>query len=216
MVGGPPAAQVRAVGCDQAAPDTVLADVPVPQRQLQALGPYGATGADGDRGRCLVAGLGWLDTDRVPLVGVKAAVSAPGLPRDPGPQGIVGQPLAGKAAGKGTASPDDLERKPRRAAAAHQPGDLVPVHVVGDGLGQRPRDPQPGELCHPPFMHEQVVVVDRLMAWSCLRRFHRWGLLPGRFLAITLESPSPGPNPHKLVVLARDLLVVARDLTAAG
>jgi hypothetical protein len=35
---------------------------------------------------------------------------------------------------------------------------------VGDDMGQRPRDPQPGELCHPPFMHEQVVVVDRFMA----------------------------------------------------
>ena len=41
-------------------------------------------------------------------------------------------------------------------------------------------DPQPGEPCHPPFMRGQVVVVDRLMAWSCRRRFHRWGLLPGR------------------------------------
>jgi hypothetical protein len=135
VVGGPPTAQVRALGCDQAAPDTVLADVPVPQRQLQALGPYGATDADRDRGRCLVARLGWLDTDRVPLVRVKAAVSAPGVPSDPGPQGIVGQPLDGKAAGHVTASPDDLERKPWRAAAAHQLGDLVPVDVVGDGLG---------------------------------------------------------------------------------
>src|SRR5260370_12613389 len=111
--------QVRAVGCDQAATAPVLADVPVPQRQLQALGPYGATGADSDRGRCLVAGLGWLDTDRVPPVGVKVAVSAPGLPGDPGPQGIIGQPPDGKAAGHGTASSDDLERKPWRAAAAH-------------------------------------------------------------------------------------------------
>ena len=32
----------------------------------------------------------------------------------------------------------------------------------------------------------------------------------------TLRSPSPRPNPQKLLVLARDLLVVARDLTAAG
>src|ERR1700677_2197248 len=101
MAGGPLAAQVRSVGGDEAAPDTVLADVPVPQRQLQALGPDGATSADGDRGRCLVARLGWLDTERIPLVGVKAAVSAPGLPGDPGPQGTVGQPLDGKAAGHG-------------------------------------------------------------------------------------------------------------------
>jgi hypothetical protein len=32
-----PAAQLRAVGRHQAAPDTVLADVPAPQRQRQAL-----------------------------------------------------------------------------------------------------------------------------------------------------------------------------------
>jgi hypothetical protein len=68
----------------------------------------------------------------------------------------------------GTASPDDLERKPWRAAAAYQLGDLVPVDVVGGGLGQRPWDPQQGELCHPPFMHEH-----RLMAWSGRLRFHR-------------------------------------------
>jgi hypothetical protein len=34
--------------------------------------------------------------------------------------------------------------------------------------------------------------------------------------AITLGSPSLRPNPQKLLVLARDLIVVARDLTAAG
>src|SRR5690242_10688756 len=33
VVRGQPAAQPRAVGCDQAAPDAVLGDVPVPQRQ---------------------------------------------------------------------------------------------------------------------------------------------------------------------------------------
>jgi hypothetical protein len=31
----------------------------------------------------------------------------------------------------GTASPDDLERKPWRAAAPHQRCDLVPVDMVG-------------------------------------------------------------------------------------
>ena len=36
------------------------------------------------------------------------------------------------------------------------------------------------------------------------------------FVAITLGSARPRPNPQKLLVLARDLLVVARDLTAAG
>ena len=32
----------------------------------------------------------------------------------------------------------------------------------------------------------------------------------------TLGSPSPRPNPQELRVVARDLLVVARDLTGAG
>ena len=32
----------------------------------------------------------------------------------------------------------------------------------------------------------------------------------------TLRSPSPRPNPQMLRVVARDLLVVARDLTGAG
>src|ERR1700748_1379730 len=54
-----PAAQCRAVGGDHTAPDTVLADIPRPQRQFQALGAYKAGDADGDsRGR-LVAGLAW-------------------------------------------------------------------------------------------------------------------------------------------------------------
>jgi hypothetical protein len=35
-------------------------------------------------------------------------------------------------------------------------------------------------------------------------------------LVITLGSPSPRPNPQKLLVPAYDLLAVARDLTAAG
>jgi hypothetical protein len=93
---------------------------------------------------------------------------------------------------------------------------LKGLGVVG-GLGQRPWDPQPGELCHPPLVYEQVVVVDRLMAWSCRRRFHRFLLaaMQAGFLAITLGSPSPRPNPQKLLVLARDLLVVAAGLTAA-
>lgn len=114
------------------------------------------------------------------------------------------------------ASPDDPERKPRRAAAAHQRGDLVPVDVIGGGLGQRPRDPQPGELPYPPFMHEQVVVVDRLKAWSCLRRFHRQDLLPVRIPRDHARIAKLSPNPQKLLVLARDLLVMARDLLAAG
>ena len=81
----PPAAQCRAFGGDQAAPDAMLADIPVPQRELQALGVYQAGGADGDRRGRLPAGLVCLHTDREPLVGVKAAVGAPGVLDDPGP-----------------------------------------------------------------------------------------------------------------------------------
>jgi len=53
-------------------------------------------------------------------------------------------------------------------------------------------------------MHEQVVVVDRLMAWSCRCRFHRWCLLPGRIPCDharigkpspeSAEAASPGPR----------------------
>jgi len=39
--------------------------------------------------------------------------------------------MGGKAVGHGTASPDNPQRQPWRAAAAHQLGDLMPVHVVG-------------------------------------------------------------------------------------
>jgi hypothetical protein len=50
---------------------------------------------------------------------------------------------------------------------------LKGLAVVGGGLRQRAWDLQPGELRHPPFMHEQVVVIDRLEAWSCPHRFRR-------------------------------------------
>src|SRR5258708_1997384 len=69
----------------------MLADIPVPQRQLQALGAYQADGADGNRRGRLPAGLVRLHTDREPPVGVKAAVSAPGVPDDPGPRGLIAE-----------------------------------------------------------------------------------------------------------------------------
>jgi hypothetical protein len=81
----PAAAQRRPVGGDQAAPDTVLADIPGPQRQFQALRAHRAGGADGDRRGRLVAGLACFCTDREPLVGIEGAVSAAGVPDDPGP-----------------------------------------------------------------------------------------------------------------------------------
>ena len=59
----------------------------------------------------------------------------------------------------GNCSADDVEREPWRAAVLDQPGDLMPVNVVGDGLSQRPRDPQPGQLLHSPIMH-RVMLAD--------------------------------------------------------
>ena len=39
---------------------------------------------------------------------------------------------------------DDLKGEAGRAAAADERSNLVPVHVIGDGFGERPGDPQPG------------------------------------------------------------------------
>jgi uncharacterized protein YecE (DUF72 family) len=58
---------------------------------------------------------------------------------------------------------DDLEGKPGRAAAADERGDLVPVHVIGDGFGERPGDPQPGQLPGSPVVGERLVVVNALV-----------------------------------------------------
>ena len=83
-------AACRAFGGDQAAPDTVLADIPVPQRQRQALGAHHAGGAHGDRGGRLLAGFVYLHTDREPLVGIQAATRATGVPDNPHPQRPIG------------------------------------------------------------------------------------------------------------------------------
>ncbi|HEV2257066.1 MAG TPA: DUF72 domain-containing protein [Streptosporangiaceae bacterium] len=58
---------------------------------------------------------------------------------------------------------DDLEGEARRAAAADERGDLMPVHVIGDGFGERPRDPQSGQLPGPPVVDERLVVVNALV-----------------------------------------------------
>jgi hypothetical protein len=83
-------AACRAFGGDQAAPDTVLADIPVPQGQRQALSAHHAGGAHGDRGGRLLAGFAYLRTDREPLVGIKAAARATGVPDNPHPQRPIG------------------------------------------------------------------------------------------------------------------------------
>ena len=82
-------AQSRAVGWGQPAPHAVLADVPMPQRQHQALAPDQATGADRDRSGGLQPGTGRIHADREPLIRVKAAVSTPGIPDHLGPQSMV-------------------------------------------------------------------------------------------------------------------------------
>ena len=58
---------------------------------------------------------------------------------------------------------DDLEGEPGRAAAADERGDLMPVHVIGDGFGERPGDPLSGQLPGPPFVDERLIVVNGLV-----------------------------------------------------
>ena len=80
-----------------------------------------------------------------------------------------------------------MEREPWRAAVPHQMGDLMPVDVVGDGLGQRPRDPQPGEL---PHRHWCTSRSSSLMAsWHALVSgdFILGFLLPGRLAPGTVD-----------------------------
>jgi hypothetical protein len=63
-----------------------------------------------------------------------------------------------------------MRRSPRSAnyaqgemqgtAALYEPGDLVPVDVIGIRLGQRPGDPEPPELGHSPIVHEAFLDID--------------------------------------------------------
>jgi uncharacterized protein YecE (DUF72 family) len=66
---------------------------------------------------------------------------------------------------------DDLQGQPGRAAAADERGDLVPVHVIGDGFGEGPGDPEQGELAGPPVMH-RLVLVDALVPAAGRVRLH--------------------------------------------
>jgi hypothetical protein len=75
-------ARCRTFGGDQAAPDAVLADIPVPKRQRQALGADRADAADGDRRGRFVPGLLDLHADREPLFGIMGVVGAAGVPDD--------------------------------------------------------------------------------------------------------------------------------------
>src|SRR5438270_11951497 len=71
-----------------------------------------------------------------------------------------------RACGAARNLPADLLRKlsanyaqgePWRTTALDEPGNLMPVDVIGLGLGQRPGDPQPPELSYPPFVHEALL-----------------------------------------------------------
>jgi hypothetical protein len=57
----------------------MLADVPVPQRQFQALGARRTGHTDRDRAGGLAAGYFLVETDRKPFVRIKGAASAQGL-----------------------------------------------------------------------------------------------------------------------------------------
>jgi hypothetical protein len=61
----------------------------------------------------------------------------------------------------------------------YQAGDLMPVDVVGIGLGQWPGDPETLELSHAPLVHAVLVVLDDLVASDRLGRLHRSFLQPG-------------------------------------
>lgn len=79
------APQARTLGRDHAAPDAMLANIPVPQRERQALAAHRAVLADGDRSGSLLPGLLRPRADREPHISVEAAFRAPGLPDDSRP-----------------------------------------------------------------------------------------------------------------------------------
>jgi hypothetical protein len=89
--GEPSAAQRGTFGRDEAAPDTVLADCPMPQRQLQACAAHGTGPADSDGAGRLAAGCLRFSADREPFVGIKSAIGASRLPGDLGAQRPIGQ-----------------------------------------------------------------------------------------------------------------------------
>ncbi len=60
-------------------------------------------------------------------------------------------------------SHDDLQGQPGRAAAADERGDLVPVDVIGNGFGERFRDPQFRQLPGPPVVNKRLILVNALV-----------------------------------------------------
>src|ERR1700733_14737800 len=84
-------------------------------------------------------------------------------------------------------SQDDVQREPRSAAAVYQRGDFVPVHVVGDGFGQGPGEPQPGQLGRAPVV--ELSLVDDLVPGDRLDRLH--GSSPVAGYVITASPAVP-------------------------
>ena len=84
-------------------------------------------------------------------------------------------------------SPDDAQGEARGTATLHQPGDLMPVDVVGGRGRQRRRNPESLELRHAPFVDDEIVVLDGLVAGDRLGWFRRF-------------VPPAGPMTWKLVV----------------
>ena len=154
LAGGQPGAQPRAIGGDQATPDTVLADAPVPQRQLQAVAAYQAARAHRDRSGRFLTRPARLDVDREPRIGIQAAVSAPGVPGDPSRERPFGQPASRRRRCRNPVRRRRGRCSQRRGAArvTRQPdspventggcGKLAPYPAadVGTGAGEGPRD----------------------------------------------------------------------------
>src|SRR5215469_11279083 len=95
--------------------------------------------------------------------------------------------------------------QPQRAAALHEPGDLMPVDVVRGGLSERLWNPEPLELRHPPFVDRVLVMLDGFVASGHLGWLHHSFLQPAR----SGDRPSPRsgdadrrPAPFAFVSLA--------------
>ena len=112
----------------------MLANIPVPQRELQALRSYRAGRADRDRGRCLAAGDLRAGANRKPLVRMKGAISAPRLPGDRGPYLMVGRLRGWRTAAERicNASPDHLGAFGHRALTPGVKSLIGPLHNARD------------------------------------------------------------------------------------
>ena len=173
-----PAAQLRAVGCDQPAPHAVLADIPMPQRQHQALALDQATGAHRDRSGGLLARPARINADREPPVRVKAAIGTPAMPDHPGPQSIADRHATAKWMGWRIVTPSRV-RPEDTVRARDMPGEAVMcsllLHRLRSTLPGHP-GPASGQApvasCRPKPLHPawRPAVASRIAASSNPRR----------------------------------------------